>query len=54
MVNKVIYVGFRGGDRPNRPLPGSATALWKPSSKAKTMCGIPQRLSCLFQKYKIQ
>jgi len=26
MVNKVTFVGFRGGDRPNRP-PGSAHAL---------------------------
>jgi len=31
MVKKVTFVGFRGGDRPNPPSPGSAPArkvLW--------------------------
>jgi len=26
MVNKVTFVGFRGGDRPNRSLAGSVPA----------------------------
>jgi len=30
MVNKVIFVGFREGDRPNRPVPGSAPDLKEP------------------------
>jgi len=45
MVNKVTFVGFRGGDRPNRPPPGSAlvTTYHRGYWSATRMCAVAAR-----------